>query len=123
MYIFDLAAQHSQWIAARQQAAATNIANIDTPGYRAAGVAPFESVLERTALDMAATDAAHLRLEQAVFRDAGSAPGASWDVSHSGNSVTLEQELLTVGENGRLQAFDSNIQRVFQRMLLSSLKV
>lgn len=123
MYIFDLAAQHMQWIAARQQATASNIANIDTPGYRARDVAPFEAVLEHTALDLTASNAAHLRLEQAAIQTVDTAPGASWDTSHSGNSVTLEAELLKVGENGRMQAFDTNLQRVFQRMLLSSLKV
>jgi flagellar basal-body rod protein FlgB len=123
VYIFDLAAQHMQWIAARQQATASNIANIDTPGYRARDVAPFEAVLEHTALDLTASNAAHLRLEQAAIQTVDTAPGASWDTSHSGNSVTLEAELLKVGENGRMQAFDTNLQRVFQRMLLSSLKV
>ncbi len=123
MYIFDLAAQHMQWIAARQQAVAGNIANVDTPGYKMRDVAPFESVLDHTALDLAATTPGHLRLEQASSVTSDLAPGESWDTSHSGNSVTLEAELLKTGENGRMQALDTNIQRMFQRMLLSSLKV
>lgn len=123
MFIFDLAAQHMQWIASRQQVVAGNIANVDTPGYKARDVAPFESVLDHTALDLAATNPGHLRLEQAAFATTESAPGESWDTSHSGNSVTLEAELLKTGENGRMQALDTNIQRMFQRMLLSSLKV
>ena len=121
--VLDWPSQALELRSERQRLIASNIANIDTPGYRARDVAPFEAVLEHTALDLTASNAAHLRLEQAAIQTVDTAPGASWDTSHSGNSVTLEAELLKVGENGRMQAFDTNLQRVFQRMLLSSLKV
>lgn len=123
MFIFDLASQHGQWLAARQAAAASNIANINTPGYRAIGVAPFEKVLERTGLDMAMTHGGHMQPQGASFQPLEMEREAGWDTNHSGNNVTLEAELLKIGENGRMLALDSGLTRMFHRMLLASLKV
>ena len=48
--LFDLATRQSQWLAVRQSAIASNIANANTPGYTANDVEPFEKVLDRTAV-------------------------------------------------------------------------
>ena len=58
--LFDLAAKQSQWLAVRQSAIAANIANVNTPGYTAVDVEPFEKVLDRTAVSLQATQAGHL---------------------------------------------------------------
>ena len=58
--LFDLAAQQSRWLAVRQSAVAGNIANVNTPGYGAVDVEPFEKVLDNTGVAMAATQAGHL---------------------------------------------------------------
>ena len=43
--LFELASQQAHWLSARQVAVAENIANANTPGYKAADVPPFESRL------------------------------------------------------------------------------
>ena len=58
--LFDLAAQQSRWLAVRQSAVAGNVANVNTPGYGAVDVEPFEKVLDKTGVAMAATQAGHL---------------------------------------------------------------
>lgn len=123
MFIFDLASQHSQWVAARQSAAASNIANANTPGYKARDVVAFESVLEKTSLDMAATSPAHQSTASAAYSSVEMEREKAWDVTHSGNDVTMEAELLKVGENARMQSLDTNLTRMFHRMILTSLKV
>jgi flagellar basal-body rod protein FlgB len=123
MFIFNLASQHGQWLAARQAAAASNIANINTPGYKAMDVAPFDQVLERTGLTMTATHGAHMQAVDARFQPLEMEREHGWDITHSGNTVTLEAELMKIGENGRMLALDSGLTRMFHRMLLASLKV
>ena len=58
--LFELAAKQSQWLSVRQSAIAANIANANTPGFRALEVEPFEKVLDGTRVGMRATQAAHL---------------------------------------------------------------
>ena len=58
--LFDLAAKQAQWLAVRQSAIAGNIANANTPGYRAVDVEPFEKVLDQTGVSLTATQAGHL---------------------------------------------------------------
>jgi flagellar basal-body rod protein FlgB len=123
VFLFDLASQHGQWLAARQAAAASNVANADTPGYKARDVVPFEAVLDRTALDMTVTRPGHLQLSAASAGPVEMEREQAWDVTHSGNDVTMEAELMKIGANGRMQSLDTNLTRMFQRMILTSLKV
>lgn len=55
--------------------------------------------------------------------EAAASPGKSWDQSHSGNTVSLESELMTAGQTSRMMSLDTGIARSFHRMLMSSLKV
>lgn len=122
MSIFELAARHGEWLAARQSVAAANIANADTPAYRARAVGAFETTLQSLQIGLAATHRSHLTLPAAAVAPPGIDVARSRDASHSGNTVNIETELLTIGENGRMQALDTGITKTFHRMLLASLK-
>lgn len=123
MFIFQLASQHAEWLAARQSLTAANIANADTPGYRARDVAPFESVLDKMQLNLTATHANHQTEPGGRSADIGQEQEAGWDITYSGNTVGLETELMKVSENGRMQALDTGLAKTFHRMILASLKV
>ena len=58
--LFELAAKQSQWLSVRQSAIAGNIANVNTPGFHALEVEPFEKVLDGTRVAMQATQVSHL---------------------------------------------------------------
>jgi flagellar basal-body rod protein FlgB len=45
IHLFDLASQQARWLSARHIAVASNIANANTPGYKAADVPPFETAV------------------------------------------------------------------------------
>lgn len=82
--------------AARQAAIATNIANADTPGYRAQDVKPFSETYDAgSAIGMRATRAEHMSPgpEQTVDLTARivERPGAA---SPNGNTVSLEREMM-----------------------------
>ena len=116
--LFDLAAQQSRWLSVRQSAVSGNIANANTPGYRAVEVEPFEGVLNNTRVAMAATAPGHL---------SGGATQASFKVQElepegpmmpSENTVTLEDEMLKSGEVRRSFELNTAIVKSFHRMLM-----
>jgi len=118
--LFDLATQQARWLSVRQSAVSGNIANANTPGYRAVEVEPFESVLDNKRVVMAMTNPAHLK--------ALGGGEASFSVREietpetmlpSKNTVTLEQELIKSGEVRRSFELNTAIVKAFHRMLLS----
>ena len=48
-------------------------------------------------------------------------PGA-WEVTHSGNSVSLEQEMIKAGEVNRTYSLNTSIVKAFNQMLMASIK-
>lgn len=122
VYLFDLISQHNRWLSVRQTAVAGNIANANTPGYKAVDTEPFEAVLSRVPLEMAVTQTGHMTPGQPGAPVAEVRDEESWDVLHSGNSVVLEQQLLKAGEVRRLFSLNAGITKAFHRMLLASAK-
>lgn len=121
IHLFALASQHNDWLSTRQTLMAGNIANANTPRYRALDLRPFESVLESTRLEMAVTEAGHMMSNQAAGAASTEVQGEdSWDVYHSSNNVSLEQELLKAAEVNRAYSLNVNVLKAFHRMLSSS---
>jgi len=122
VYLFDLASRQSQWLAARQTTISGNVANANTPGYRARDVEPFADILDKTKLTMAATNGGHIGFEPSRAEAAKVKKSESWDTVYSKNSVSLEQELIKAGEVNRQHSLNTSIVKSFHRMLLSSVR-
>jgi flagellar basal-body rod protein FlgB len=122
VYLFDLTSRQAQWLAARQTTISGNVANANTPGYRARDVEPFADVLDKTKLTMAATDGGHIGFEPSHADSAKVKKSESWDTVYSKNSVSLEQELIKAGEVNRQHSLNTSIVKSFHRMLLSSVR-
>lgn len=122
MYLFQLASRHMTWLAERQAVTAANIANADTPGYRARDVSAFSSVLAGPAVQFAVTSPGHIPLAAGELQDAARTAGDSWASGHSGNNVSVEQELMKASSANRMMSLDAGLARAFQRMLLASVK-
>lgn len=120
--LFDLASQQAQWLSVRQAAVAGNIANVNTPGYRAVDVEPFEKVLDKSSVAMSATQSGHFggTATQASF----SVREQTADVSAlpSDNSVVLEDELMKSGEISRNFELNTAIVKAFHRMMMMSVR-
>ncbi len=118
--LFDLAAQQARWLAVRQSAVSSNIANVNTPGFQAKDVEPFESVLSGTSVKMAATHPGHL----GVSAEEGSRSFGLKEIQSdkaampSGNSVDLQQELIKSSEVRRSFELNTGLVKSFNRMLL-----
>lgn len=81
--LFQLASKRMEWLADRQKTIAANIANADTPDYRARDVNSFEDFLSSGEIREEITSSA-------------------WDSSPDGNRVVLEEQslLATEAESG-----------------------
>lgn len=124
IYLFDIASQRSHWLSLRQEAISGNIAHANTPGYAAKDVQPFEAVLQSASrLSMATSDPGHIAQSGApVDALAADAHDDAWDTYDSGNSVSLEKELVKASDvNGAFQ-LNNSVVKSFHRMLLASTK-
>ncbi|MEW9804481.1 flagellar basal body rod protein FlgB [Mesorhizobium marinum] len=118
--LFALATQQSRWLAVRQTAVAGNIANVNTPGYLAVDVEPFEKVLDNTGVTMAATQAGHVSGRAGAAGFAVSEQRDDPSILPSENSVVLENELLKAGEIRRQFELNTAIVKAFHRMLMTT---
>ena len=116
--LFELAAKQSQWLSVRQSAIAANIPNVNTPGFHALEVEPFEKVLDGTSVGMRATQVAHLSGGAGAEAIAVRQRDDGGSMLPSQNSVVLENELMNAGEVRRAFELNTAIVRAFNRMTL-----
>jgi flagellar basal-body rod protein FlgB len=115
--LFDLASRQANWLTARQAAIAGNVANVNTPDFKAVDVEPFEAVLNGGASRLRATHAGHV----------GGAGGATEDdlkikTLASGQAVEIEKELMKAGEVQRAYDLNAAIVKSFHKMILSTVR-
>ncbi|MGO4573368.1 flagellar basal body rod protein FlgB [Microvirga sp. 2TAF3] len=122
VYLFDLASRQAQWLAVRQSTISGNIANANTPGFRARDVEPFTDVLDKTKLAMVATSAQHIGFDARHVEGTKVKKSDTWDTVYSGNSVSLEQELTKSGEVARQHSLNTSVVKSFHRMLMSAVR-
>ncbi len=121
--VLDLAARQASWLLARENLVAQNVANANTPGYRAADLKPFEGALQAATLRLTKTSSGHLETDES------DAEPATDDVSDSksetflsGNDVSLEGEMLKGGEINRAFSLNAAITKAFNGMLVQATK-
>ncbi|KAB2694528.1 flagellar basal body rod protein FlgB [Brucella haematophila] len=122
IHLFDLAARQVQWLSVRQATVAGNVANANTPDFKARDVQPFADVLDKTQLTMAATSPQHLEAESNGIAGARLRPDDITEETHSGNTVDVEQEMMKAGEISREYSLNTSIVKAFHRMMLSVAK-
>lgn len=122
IHLFDLASRQAQWLSVRQATVAGNVANANTPDFRARDVQPFADVLSKTQLTMAATNAQHLEVEANGIAGARLRSEDITERTHSGNTVDVEQEMMKAGEIARDYSLNTSIVKAFHRMMLSVAK-
>jgi flagellar basal-body rod protein FlgB len=96
--LFDLADRRLQWLGARQGVLAQNVANADTPGWKARDLPAFADLISSSMAQAGSpvrTDAMHL---------AGTASGAEGakalqgERAPDGNQVSLDRELEKIAQ-------------------------
>ncbi|WP_363349770.1 flagellar basal body protein [Methylocystis echinoides] len=119
VYLFKLIDQQKSWLSTRQSLVAQNVANVNTPGYKALDTLPFARVMERSALEMAGADPLHMRPSPTETMAAAVKPAEGWETTISGNTVSPEQEMIKAGEIRGAFTLDTNLVRSFHNMWIA----
>lgn len=118
--LFAIGSERNRWLAAKGSAVAGNIANADTPGYKAHDVAAFEAALSAAGTQVARTKGGHLANDGPGDRRFEIVPRGDGATKYSGNSVGIEAEMTTLGEVRSQHALVNGVFGAFHRMLLMS---
>ncbi|KQQ58291.1 MULTISPECIES: flagellar basal body rod protein FlgB [Rhizobium/Agrobacterium group] len=121
--LFSLASRQAEWLSVRQEVVASNIANANTPKFRAKDVVPFETELQAAGMPMARTNAAHMELAVAGGGKIGmsDAPLANEiGMQESGNTVSLSTEMAKTGEIKRQYELNTQLVKSFHNMMLTA---
>ena len=122
VYLFKLASERTGYLSARQTLIAGNVANANTPGYKALDLKPFATTLQEAAVSMAVTNSAHLTPAAQELDAPQSREDDAANASVSGNSVDVEGEMVKLGEVNRDFSETTNIKKVFHQMFMQALK-
>jgi len=124
--IFNVLSRHVDYLSQRYQVASNNVAHSDSPGFRAKEIGAFQSELDNLGtLQMARTSPMHMSVSgdaDGSFQTYDTQLQNNTDVSHSGNDVVIEKEMATLGDTSRMMAFDTGIEKTFQRIYMQSVK-
>ncbi len=124
--LFQIAAAQAHWLSVRQDVVAGNVANANTPGYKAMDVEPFSSVLDKMdrggAQGLAATSALHIKDDSAVGAVRTEPVDGGIALKPSGNSVDLAHELMRSGEIRREFELNTGVVRSFHQMMMMTVK-
>ena len=123
VYLFELASQRTAYLSARQTLIAGNVANANTPAYKALDLKPFSAVLAAD-LDRHGDDQPRASdADRAGARPADrSARTATTYATVSGNSVDLEGEMMKLGEVNRDFGMATGVKKIFHQMFMQALK-
>ncbi len=116
--IFNLAERKLEWIDTRQRVIAQNIANADTPGYRARDVSPFSHMMGTTDIQPVLTSPLHLA---GLSRPGNGQLSAAAERAPDGNSVGLEDQMTKVADDETSQAMVGNLWHSYMGMFMTAL--
>lgn len=120
LHIMQLATRHADWAATRQAVIAGNIANADTPGFRARDIEAFSFEDETRRVKLAVTRPGHIALSEVEMRADRVDESDTWDVAHSANTVSVDEELAKADDTARAHRLSTSVMGAFQRLLLTS---
>jgi flagellar basal-body rod protein FlgB len=100
--LFSALAEKMRWHQARQGVLAENIANADTPGYVEHDLTPFRFADEMKSVatvTTATTSPTHFSVSSGGGTDGFASESSPFEITPSGNGVTLEDEMMKVSGN------------------------
>ena len=116
--LFHAAEQRLAWVDRRQQLLAENVANADTPGYRARDLTPFAALLAGPSLSRTSP----LHIGGAGAAGASAAKAGHWaERAPDGNTVSVEDQLSKVADTAGVQQLVLNLHHAYQGMMRTAL--
>ncbi|MDD2325714.1 MAG: flagellar basal body rod protein FlgB [Alphaproteobacteria bacterium] len=117
--ILSLMKDKMSYLGQKSAVLAQNVANANTPGYRAKELVPFTSFAEemqKASNTMSVTDATHIVPAAMVGSNAATKKMRSFEVVPSGNSVDLEQQMMEVSQTAVEYQADTTIYQKFMTL-------
>lgn len=118
IFLSSLAKTNANWLSVRQSLIAGNVANANTPGFAAKDVKP----LEHSGTSFASLVRTHGKHQTASLDNVagvGTTKAEGWEVFHSGNNVSLPNEMLKSAEVRSAYELNVSVMRSFHRMVNS----
>ncbi|MET3613907.1 flagellar basal-body rod protein FlgB [Rhizobium aquaticum] len=120
---FQLASQQAQWLSVRQSVISTNVANADTPGYKAKDLVPFTEFLDAATsrsdgVNLASTNPMHFADASQQTMSIRQVEDKSGKVSASGNNVGLAQEMIKASEARQDYELNAGLVKSLNKMML-----
>lgn len=124
--IFSIVKKRMAWLGHRQEVLAQNIANSDTPGYKARDLKAFKFKdlvrRENAGLSMSTTEKSHLGGQRKRVRDfAETEDRKPYETSPNGNSVVLEEQMAKMSENSISYSLASELYKKHMGMIRMAL--
>ncbi len=124
--VLSIIKKRMAWLSHRQEVLAQNIANSDTPGYKARDLKAFkfDELLRRenAGLSMATTEKNHLGGQRKRVRDFGTAEDRNpYETAPNGNSVVLEEQMAKMSENSVNYSLASELYKKHMGMIRMAL--
>ncbi|MCL2469669.1 MAG: flagellar basal body rod protein FlgB [Alphaproteobacteria bacterium] len=123
--ILSLMKDRMSYLGQRSKVLAQNVANANTPNYKAKEIAPFRAdfakELQRINPSMTVTNPAHIMPASMAGVNAGTKPMKSYEVVPSKNDVDLEQQMLAVSETTIEYQANASIFQKFVGLLRAAL--
>lgn len=120
--LFQTVTQKLDYMSVRQSMLAQNVANADTPGYRAHDLKPFSEALKTVKpAGMLATHGRHMvaELGNTTFREENRVQG--WEIEPSGNQISLEEQMIEAADNVRDYELATRLMKKHVTMLKATL--
>ena len=114
--VFDLAERRLAWTSERQAVLARDLANLSTPGFQSADIAPFKDVLAgTTSIQIARTEANHMEGTVDPCLSHHMVAGVTTRTADK-NGVRLEDQLMKVADTETLHATVTAIYKKYVAM-------
>lgn len=117
--LFRLADRKLAWIDRREQVLAQNIANADTPGWRAHDLKPFTALLATPPVRLAAAEGASLA--PPALAGAQNVVTDQTEVAPDGNGVVLDRELMKVADTDTAQRLTLQMMQTYLGMFRTAI--
>ena len=115
--IFGMMSEKMSWLSQRQRVLSQNIANADTPDYKARDIAKLsftdQMARQNMKINLTVTNPEHVSLPDANDKFQEGASGTTYETSISENGVVLEEQMMKLGATAGEYNMATNIYRKY----------
>jgi len=117
---YSAASRHAEWVSVRRTVVVANVANASTPGYKAKDVEAFSVEAASGRPGLGVSHPAHFAAGGTSDPLVSTAFAAAAEQHHSGNTVSLDREMMKAAAVSREQSLNAGLMKAFNRLIAMS---